>query len=733
MDLTCWDHFTYLEGLPDEEQQFVTEGPTGVMWFASMNTVSRFDGGQFEIFPAEAVFENTEILGFTQPPKLRRIHTIKAQPDGTLWAGIGTNAYLWPSEEAFIMKLKDREWEVIHTINGTPMDYLMPLWVSPEGALWVSARHKDGDRWVNEVCGYLAGAWDCYPLEGDGDLDPATAITGGSDGEIWIGTLDGRVIHFQNGKQTVFDLNDYLAGTEIKRAYSILKLVYNPQARSLWALSKQAFLAHYSQGAWTFVSQGQFTNNAQIGVLSTIELDSQNQLWVGSYLSGFWSFSEESWGDLVNDPEGDLSPYKIKKGGDVDSSQTKTEAECTSPQLPFGSKLSFDYYRSHTGDMWVINGYVWRYKSGKGGSSPAAEEAPYLSLSPGQYIVTSDAEDINVFSSDGQFQHVLLKGTPVIAGDVTRDGKWLTFRASDGLSVYDVINNRLTQIIRDSCWDPVWNPNQGNQEVAAVCMKGIRLFSVKDRKRIVQVEPLGPEFSPMTLSWSPDGRWIAFSGIGWNENPDKERAYFMDATCLTNGQGCETTVHGPFLAGGDGTNWPLQISWAPDSRQFAVVSHSQSSIFLVDIVNQTEKMLVKDDSYFIEGIEWSPDGKWLAFINPASDPDLLEPDFALSLLPVSGGEPVVLAKDAGYIIGWFTVPTPFQVGEAWVITPAADKLDLRTAPSWSGRAVQRLEPGDGITILEGPVEAEGSRWWQVRSNKGMEGWVVDIPEWFEAK
>lgn len=73
-------------------------------------------------------------------------------------------------------------------------------------------------------------------------------------------------------------------------------------------------------------------------------------------------------------------------------------------------------------------------------------------------------------------------------------------------------------------------------------------------------------------------------------------------------------------------------------------------------------------------------------------------------------------------------PTPVPGTELIVGQPArasaAQGLNARKTPSVTGDRAGRYPPGAIITILEGPVTADGYRWWRVGNNE-LAGWVAD--------
>ncbi|MEO0563642.1 MAG: SH3 domain-containing protein, partial [Chloroflexota bacterium] len=71
-------------------------------------------------------------------------------------------------------------------------------------------------------------------------------------------------------------------------------------------------------------------------------------------------------------------------------------------------------------------------------------------------------------------------------------------------------------------------------------------------------------------------------------------------------------------------------------------------------------------------------------------------------------------------------PSLFTVGdEVQVVLPPGDALNLRVDPTTAANVLRVLQNGAMLTLLEGPVEAEGLFWWRVRADDGAEGWTVE--------
>jgi hypothetical protein len=73
-------------------------------------------------------------------------------------------------------------------------------------------------------------------------------------------------------------------------------------------------------------------------------------------------------------------------------------------------------------------------------------------------------------------------------------------------------------------------------------------------------------------------------------------------------------------------------------------------------------------------------------------------------------------------------PTP-EPGTALIVgqsarVAATQGLNVRKAAGASGDRVGRYPPGAIVSVLEGPVDADGYRWWRVGNNE-LAGWVAE--------
>ncbi len=76
--------------------------------------------------------------------------------------------------------------------------------------------------------------------------------------------------------------------------------------------------------------------------------------------------------------------------------------------------------------------------------------------------------------------------------------------------------------------------------------------------------------------------------------------------------------------------------------------------------------------------------------------------------------------------------TAFRIGDFYRLTEAGDDLNLRAIPSLGGEVLTVLSGHLCLEIIDGPVEADGQLWWQIRDAYSDEftGWVVEDQEWY---
>ena len=95
---------------------------------------------------------------------------------------------------------------------------------------------------------------------------------------------------------------------------------------------------------------------------------------------------------------------------------------------------------------------------------------------------------------------------------------------------------------------------------------------------------------------------------------------------------------------------------------------------------------------------------------PATSTAALTPPTATVVLPIGGtpeGTPMTEIGPGATVVVYGTGRTG---------------LNLRQQPSTTARVVAGYKEGTEFTVLDGPEEADGHVWWQLRAADGKEGW-----------
>ena len=110
----------------------------------------------------------------------------------------------------------------------------------------------------------------------------------------------------------------------------------------------------------------------------------------------------------------------------------------------------------------------------------------------------------------------------------------------------------------------------------------------------------------------------------------------------------------------------------------------------------------------------------------ASDAATATPVLDLDQTPTPPDAPAETPTEAP--TATFTVtPVPgtaLSVGQPARVA-APDWLNMRDQPTSAGQLLLLLPGNQRVTVLEGPVEAEGFRWWRVDDGGGNVGWVAE--------
>jgi hypothetical protein len=139
-------------------------------------------------------------------------------------------------------------------------------------------------------------------------------------------------------------------------------------------------------------------------------------------------------------------------------------------------------------------------------------------------------------------------------------------------------------------------------------------------------------------------------------------------------------------------------------------------------LDNVENVWISSNNNFVE-IAWVEDVRFeLAgdFLPWAQFDDLIvgDPPAPTALVPAtSEAIPTSLA------------PLGITVGvRAIIVTTEGDMLNVRSGAGISFALLYQFANDTRVTILEGPISADGFTWWRVRADDGREGWVVDFAD-----
>jgi hypothetical protein len=116
---------------------------------------------------------------------------------------------------------------------------------------------------------------------------------------------------------------------------------------------------------------------------------------------------------------------------------------------------------------------------------------------------------------------------------------------------------------------------------------------------------------------------------------------------------------------------------------------------------------------------WSTDR--IPFFGGSSDPDPT-PGPTATIAP--GETPTTPVADTP------TVPVEATItvdGDVRIInSPENSRLNVRPEPDRTAQSLARLLNGETASVLEGPTDAGGFRWWKIRTAGGVEGWAAEM-------
>ena len=249
-----WKHYTYLDGLGNNNVRPIYQDRDGFLWFGSYNGgVSRYDGETFVNFTTDD--------GLTA----NSVWSIFQDREGFLWFGTLENGVSRYDGETFVNFTTD---------DGLIANSVWSIFQDREGFLWFGIRYGgvsrfDGEAFVN------------FTTDDGLITDSVLSIYQDRDGFIWFATAEG-VSQYDGNQFVNFRINDGLA-------HNFVWSIHQDQDGLLW---------FGTGGGVSRFDGNQFVNlTTSDGLVSdlveTIHQDRDGFLWIGTWDNGVSRYDGE--------------------------------------------------------------------------------------------------------------------------------------------------------------------------------------------------------------------------------------------------------------------------------------------------------------------------------------------------------------------------------------------------------------------------------------------------------
>ena len=151
--------------------------------------------------------------------------------------------------------------------------------------------------------------------------------------------------------------------------------------------------------------------------------------------------------------------------------------------------------------------------------------------------------------------------------------------------------------------------------------------------------------------------------------------------------------------------------------------YASAAVFFLLLVGGVQLIAhAAPDGHFVLARLWAPEAHPVVTPTPTPTP-IPVPNLIPTPTPTVTPTPTPLPTPTAT-----PTPTPSPIptlGPGGKARVDAETLNVRAQPSTKAERVGVLLQGETVDVLGGPKEANGYRWWQVKSAKGITGWVAE--------
>jgi len=276
---TGWTTFTTDDGLASNVVTDITQDKQGIIWVASTEGLTRFDGNNFDIYAGA----------------MRNTHVVCAARDkqGNLWFGTASDA---------AYKYTGEGWQKITPVINDlrPNVTVKDIFVDKQGDIWFAVTGNQGKRTApmdHGVTRYDGNDWTSFL-----GRTHITTIFQDNQGNLWFGSNVG-VTRYDGSNWETFTTEDGLADDYV------VAIIQDTQGK-MWFGTWNDGTSRYDGKEWrTFYSRDGLKSNAIHCMLK----DSEGNLWFGSYcIDGYYGISRfdgTQWQHF--DPWPDTNTYNV--------------------------------------------------------------------------------------------------------------------------------------------------------------------------------------------------------------------------------------------------------------------------------------------------------------------------------------------------------------------------------------------------------------------------------------